>query len=186
MNEPIVFIGPMCAGKSTVAALVSARIGQPRVELDEVRWPYYEEIGFRREDERAAYETGGMDGVFAYWKPFEAHAVCRAVADYPGHVIDLGAGHSVYEEPDSFARVRTALSPCPVILLLPCADVDRAEGILAERLRQLTDEPAAFALNRHFLESPCNALLAKHTLYTEGESAEETAARVMGLVEKGK
>lgn len=181
--SPIVFIGPMCAGKTTVAKLVSEKAGLPRVELDEVRWPYYGEIGFSREQEKAIGKAEGLAGVLRYWKPFEAHAVRRVLEDYPGHVIDFGAGHSVQADPVNFAVVEAALAPLPhVFLLLPCADIDRAEAALIERLRRLTDDPSAIWVNRQFLESPCNAKLAKHTLYTEAETPAETAARVMALL----
>ena len=43
---PVIIIGPMCAGKSTVAQYLAERLDFPRIELDEVRWTYYEEIGY--------------------------------------------------------------------------------------------------------------------------------------------
>lgn len=57
------------------------------------------------------------------WKPFEAYAVERMMADRPLAVIDFGAGHSVFEDETLFERVRVALEPFPnVVLLLPSAD----------------------------------------------------------------
>jgi hypothetical protein len=57
---------------------------------------------------RAAYQS---------WKPLEAYAVERILADHQHAVIDLGGGHSVQEDPTLFARVRppwrrSATSPC--------------------------------------------------------------------------
>jgi adenylate kinase family enzyme len=43
---PILFIGPVRAGKSTVVHLVAARLKLPHISLDELRWSYYREIGY--------------------------------------------------------------------------------------------------------------------------------------------
>lgn len=43
---PILFIGPVRAGKSTLASLVARRLNLSHISLDEVRWKYYREIGY--------------------------------------------------------------------------------------------------------------------------------------------
>ena len=45
-KTPILFIGPVRAGKSTLARLVAARLKLTHVSLDDIRWQYYREIGY--------------------------------------------------------------------------------------------------------------------------------------------
>ncbi|MFL1677043.1 hypothetical protein [Paenibacillus dendritiformis] len=41
----IILIGPILTGKSTLADILSQKLGYPRCSVDDVRWKYYEEIG---------------------------------------------------------------------------------------------------------------------------------------------
>ncbi|WP_211746629.1 hypothetical protein [Paenibacillus sp. Marseille-Q4541] len=63
-----------------------------------MRWRYYEEIGYSKEKEKELRQQFGFEEVYKYWKPFEAYAVTQILKEYDNHVIDFGAGHSVYEE----------------------------------------------------------------------------------------
>ncbi|MCG8325314.1 MAG: hypothetical protein MI673_07335, partial [Thiotrichales bacterium] len=103
----IALIGPMCAGKSSIAKLLARRLKRPRVEADELRWDYYEEIGYDHDKvKQIMTEGGGYQEMFAYWKPFEVHLVERILMDHPGAVVDFGAGHSVHEDAEHFQRVQ--------------------------------------------------------------------------------
>lgn len=187
MTATIVMIGPICAGKSTVARLLAARLHQSHVELDEIRWPYYNEAGFDADVARSIVESdGGMIAFLRYCKPFEVHAVERVLVDHAGSVIDFGAGHSVHDDAALFARVEQALAPVPhVVLLLPSPDVDESVRILNERFAALLArevghvDPALLDLNAHFVRHPANARLAKMTLYTEGQAPEETCQAIL-------
>ena len=110
----VVLIGPIAAGKSSVADLLAERTGRRNVPLDLVRWAYYYQIGYDRAEERRGVRAHGQLAREAYWKPFEAYAVERVLADFPDTLIDFGAGHSVYEEEELFARVQAALAPVPM------------------------------------------------------------------------
>jgi shikimate kinase len=107
LKSTIILIGPMSAGKSTMAKLLAEKLDLPRFELDQERWDYYDEIGY---DKAAVSEIArsdqGMLGLLRYWKPFEAHAVARMLAEHNDCIIDFGAGHSVYEEPQLFFAIR--------------------------------------------------------------------------------
>src|SRR5262245_19169953 len=113
----VVLIGPIGAGKSTLGKLLSAALRLPQCSIDDVRFGYYEEIGYEESVATLPYEREGFWGLYKYWKPFEAHAVERALVDYPNCVIDFGAGHSVYEDEALFARVKRALSAVPNVVL---------------------------------------------------------------------
>src|ERR1041385_6649900 len=103
--------------------------------MDHVRFEYYKEIGYDEPHARELMSERGFAALCAYWKPFEAHAVERLVADHAHErcVIDFGAGHSVYEDEALFQRVREALRPYRVILLLPATNEDESLRILTDR-----------------------------------------------------
>ncbi|HYF62694.1 MAG TPA: hypothetical protein VD886_07755 [Herpetosiphonaceae bacterium] len=181
--KSIILIGPLGVGKSTVGALLAERLGRPAVSMDDLRLGYYAEIGYDRELAARARAADGFWGMYRYWKPFEAHAVERILADHPDCVIDFGAGHSVYEDAGLFGRVRRALAPCPrVVLLLPAPDPADALRILAGREE---GAEAMAEINRHFLEHPSNARLATHTVYTYERPPAEVCAAVLAALGLG-
>lgn len=191
MHTPIVLIGPMAAGKSTIAALLSEKLGIPRFEVDEHRWTYYAAQGYDNRAGEKIYAEQGINGLIKHWKPYEAETVVRIINDQPDSVIDFGAGHSVYEDAGLFAKVEAVLKPLPnVILLLPSADLDESVRICNECfIAQLSGEniePDAdtLALNEHFVKHPSNGRLAKLTIYTEGKSAEDTVAEIIPQLTK--
>lgn len=188
----IILLGPMCAGKSTIAALLAERLQMQRVEMDELRWEYFKDTDYSDDEARRIFHAEGNIGVLRYSKPFEAQMVEKVLQDYPEHVIDFGAGHSVYENKDDFARVEAALAPFRnAILVLPSADADESIRVLNERLSALLaregikDTAEILELNEHFVRHPSNGQLAKKTIYTEGKTAEESAREIVDWIGEG-
>lgn len=186
MNSTIILIGPICAGKSTLGKLLAEKVGLPHFVLDDNRWGYYEEIGYDIKMAAQIVESQGMLGLIRHWKPFEAHAVERAVAEYPNHVIDFGAGHSVYEDAALFGRVQQALVPIQnVILILPSPNLDESVAILNGRFTQLLQREVGevdqelLRLNEHFVRHPSNQKLAKWVVYTNGKRPEESCDEIL-------
>lgn len=185
MAKDIILIGPVRIGKSTIGELLSERLRLPQVSLDDLRWEYYQEIGYDPDLAKKLRKTGGFVALAFYWKLFDAYAVERVLADHQDCVFDFGAGHSVYESKELFERVERALAPYPnVILLLPSPDVEKSIRVLNERTRDL---PGAFGQgfnwHAHFLQQGSNYKLAKHIVYTLGKSPEETCDEIMSLVD---
>lgn len=176
IKDPIL-IGPIGAGKTTVAALLADRLGVPQVSMDLLRWDYYREIGYDETLAAQVEETEGFWGLYRYWKPFEAYAVERITADHKNCVFDFGAGHSVFEDRNLFHRVHRVLAPyANVCLLLPCPEISEALEILAAREESLrTMRPN---INEHFMRHHSNMDLAKHVIYTR----EMTPAEVCELL----
>lgn len=189
MDLPIILIGPMCSGKSTIARLVATRLGIPHYALDELRWAYYQACGFDLAVSSEIGEREGMVGMMRYWKPFEAYAVERVVVEHADGVIDFGAGHSVQDDATLFNRVQQALAGSHVILLLPSPDPDEAIEILNQRLTQLLKrevgmvDPVALEINAQFARHPCNYQLATHVVYTNGKTPDETCQEVIAALE---
>jgi len=189
MRSIIILIGPMSTGKSTLAKRLAKQLGVPRIELDEVRQKFYNEIGY---DEKFASEivgSEGMNGLIKYWQPFEAHAVERALEEFSDCVIDFGAGHSVYEDQDLFQRVAKVLKPYKyVIQILPSPDLDRSVEIVNQRFSELLINEVGkidqelLQLNEHFVRHPSNGLLAKKTFYTEGLSSKKTSQAILDWI----
>ena len=133
-NSPIVLIGPMNAGKSTVGQHIAQQHGLKSASLDQHRWRYYEECGFTRDEMRRRDEDHGAQGVIDYWKLFDVHAVDRFLEEHTEGVLDFGAGHSVYDNPADLAAVRARLEPYPnVILVMPSPDPEESFAILTQR-----------------------------------------------------
>lgn len=191
MDSTIILIGPMSAGKSTVASLLAAHLGLPQYDVDEHRWDFYREIGYDSAvAAQIAHSDEGMVGLLRYWKPFEVHAVERVLAEQRGCVIDFGAGHTVHEDPALFARVQRALAPFPhVILLLPSPDLAESVAILNARFGELLlretgrIDPALLHVNEHFVTHPSNHTLAKHVVYTQGKTPADTCAEIVRALE---
>lgn len=178
MPIDVVLIGPINAGKSTISELLSARLNLPQCSMDEHRWDYYKEIGYDEEIAKQRKASGGLWSVGQYWKPFEAHAATRLLADYQDCVIDFGAGYSVYEEEALFQKVSHALKPYPnVVLLLPSPDLDESLSILHEREPDLSDSDRK--VNEHFVRHVSNYKLAKFIVYTKGKTPQETCDEIL-------
>jgi shikimate kinase len=181
IRNDIALIGPIGVGKSTVAALLAEALGAPLVSIDGLRSVYYAELGYDEAHAEALRESEGLLGLYRYWKPFEAHAVERVLAEHSGCVFDFGAGHSVFEDPRLFARVERALAGARfVVLLLPSPDPEASIRALLERLPPYTEGVAE--LNEHFVRHPSSARLATHTVYTEGKTPEEVRDEVLTLI----
>jgi hypothetical protein len=143
--------------------------------LRRVRKALEPEIGWSQEEQQRIRDAEGFTGVYRYWKPFEAHAVGRLLAEHGDCVIDFGAGHSVYEDDAQFARVQELLAPYPnVVLLLPSPDLDESVAILRERTQVRI---GGLELNRFF----CTHMLklAKQVVTTEGKTPKETAQQII-------
>ncbi len=179
MRDEIILIGPVQVGKSIVGKLLAKRLKIKLCAVDDLRWKYYEEIGYDYNLAKSIDEKlGFFDGLYRYWKPFEAYAIEKILNDNHGCVFDFGGGHSVYENDQLFTRVKGILADFHnVILLLPSPGLSESIATLKERLNVKSNEE--FKLNLHFLEHHSNYDLAKFKIYTNGKSPEETAEEII-------
>jgi shikimate kinase len=175
-DSTIILIGPMNAGKSTLGDLLEQRLQRKRVAVDGVRWEYYAEIGFDQSEQDRIAEQDGFDGVLRYWKPFEIHAIERILAEHSGAVIDFGAGHSVYDDPQQMARIRAVLAPhANVFLVIPSPDPTTSIAILRDRM---TPKINGIELNRYMISERVLHQLTNKIIYTTGKTPEETAEEI--------
>jgi shikimate kinase len=181
----VILIGPISAGKSTLSKLIAEKLGIPCRHIDQVRVRYYKEIGYDDDLAQQILSKDSFLGLYRYWKPFETHAVERLLSENEEVVIDFGGGHSVYEDDALFARVQKALAPYPyVILILPSPDKEKSVKILNERTGGVVSE--GFDFHEHFVTHHSNYDLAKHIVYTEGKTPEETCAEIVEIITGGR
>ena len=188
-SQDIVLIGPTGVGKSTVARLLEARLQVPRFAVDELAGPYFAELGLTPALYQQLEAEQGFLATYRHWWPGYAHVVERLLADHPHGIIDLGAAHTQYEDPQLFERVRRVLAPyANVVLLLPSPDPQRSIQIL--RARSEVEQGWGWAVEgydfiAHWVEDPGNAELATWTVYTGGKTPEETADEIVALARLG-
>ena len=177
--------GPVRTGKSTLGGLLARQLGMPQVSLDQIRWRYYEQIGYDAELAKTLRQQGGFLALMLYWQLFDAYSVERVLAEYPNCVIDFGAGVGVYESLEQFDRVKRALAAYRnVFLILPSPDRRESLQILRER----DEEPPSdlnFDFNAHFLAHHGYYDLATFTVYTKGRTPSESCAEIMALARGG-
>ncbi len=190
MSSSIILIGPSGAGKSTLAPLLAGRLNWQAVELDTLRWTYYAEVGYDPALAEQIRQQGGMIALARHWRPFDLYGLERVLQDYPTeHVISLGAGHSVFDDPEQFERAQQVLAPFPhIILLLPTPDIEESAHILRDRLA--AKEPdlhegfleVITRINREFMQHPSNRRLATQLVYTHGRTPDEVCDEIYARV----
>lgn len=177
MNKTIILIGPVGAGKTTIAKLLSEKLNIPHASLDEERWDIYSELGYDFKYADKLMKEKGFLGLYEYWKPFEADSVGIILAKYKDHIIDFGAGQSVYKDKELYKKVERALKFIEnVILILPSSDNKESLEILYKRNE--------FEHNHIFIENDSNNRLAKYVVYTKGKKPQETCDEIIEMIKR--
>jgi hypothetical protein len=178
-----ILIGPTGAGKSTIGLLLADRLNLPSVSMDGIAEPYYNECNFGIAVFQQLRAEQGFLATHRQWEPVRVHAVERVMSACGRVVLDLGAGHTHYENPVMVDRVKQAISSCPnVILLLPCADLDRSVRILKERCMSERGSDwvhDGYDFIAHWVKDSHNHELATMTIFTEGKTPIETCQEII-------
>jgi hypothetical protein len=179
----VILIGPTGAGKSTMGKLLADQLDLPSVSLDDIAQRYYDECNFGRSVFSRLRSEQGFLAAYRQWYPVLAYATERVIEEHGRVVLDLGAGHSHYEDPTLFDRVQQAIAPCPnVVLLLPSPDLDRSVHLLRDRCvseRGFDWIEDSYDFIEHWVKDRCNHDLAAITVFTEGRTPQETCEEII-------
>jgi hypothetical protein len=187
VNNSIILIGPGKTGKTTVSKLLGEMLVRPVIDLDEVRWSYYSQLGYDAARAKEIVLQDGVKALDAYWKPFNIHAVEGVLRDYPSdHVIAFGWPHSIYDDAAKLQRAQVALEPFPfVVLLMPSPDMNESYQIFRQRYRKTAPHFTEIEVDNmleeigDFIHHPSNFSLAKLIIYTAGKSPEDTCQEIV-------
>lgn len=159
-EESIILIGPSGAGKSTVAEELKKKTGMQRLCLDYIANRLKENKKISNMDE------------------FNFHMILeeleRVKKDGSYGIVDFGGGHSVYDDPKIFEKVKSMLKPFKnIVLLLPDKDKEKSLDIMKNRSTGDTRD------NKKFLESPCNTELATMIIYGNNKQPSDIADEII-------
>ncbi len=189
MRDDIILIGPMCAGKSSVAIVLARKLSCLTYPVDRIKWYYRFKNKYDLALGTQILRTQGFEALLDYSEKFFSILELRALLDeFRGGVIEFGASHTYCPDRHRLDEMQLLLAPFRnVVLLLPSPVPERTIEVLTRRIRDRYTESqrsvdtieSYVAMNKKFVQDKSTATLAKHTVYTDGKSIEEVAAAVL-------
>ena len=174
--DSFILTGPIGAGKSTQAKLLSSELGMPVCVYDEVKDNYRYKIGLDRDKAHAINEKEGIYAMLCYMNQFKAKILAPIINDHPGHIIDLGAGAHSFDEPEQILLAKQAFKEIKnIILLLPSSD-------LATNINSLPGIKEGWVVNTFLIMHPSNELLSNKTIYTNDNTPQDTMLEIIDAI----
>jgi adenylate kinase family enzyme len=182
MELPIIIIGSMCAGKTTIAKVLTKKLALPRYPLDSLRWYYYAKSGLDlTEDDKM--QKGKFEKLLEFRKPHDLYTIRSVLKEFQNGIIEFGASHSCWEDKEDLDKVKKLVKNIKnVVLLLPTTDNKRNIQILNERLskrNKCKDINDIKRVNRKMVLGRSNGEIAKLVAYTQGKSPKQVAAWII-------
>jgi shikimate kinase len=180
LTEPIILIGPMKAGKTTIGRLLAERLACPFFSLDRLERNYIRPVGFNENLAIEIQQTQGDLAWYTYRRAFFDEAVVRFLAGHPTGILELGGGHPIAPDEAKQQRIHQALAPYrQVVLLLPDPDIQKSLKILNERQKPEHRNPD---FNEIFLADDRFFQLAKLVIYTGSKTPAEICDEIMRAI----
>jgi hypothetical protein len=98
-------------------------------------------------------------------------------------VFDFGAGYTVYECDELFEMVKSAFARYDYVFFLRYSD-NHEESLAALYRHEDIPKEIYCELNKGFIESPCNNILAKHTIDTKDKTIDDVVSLVLENIER--
>lgn len=210
MNQnTIILIGPKGVGKSTLARHLAAQLKWPVASLDDVCERYYlslpeirheanklqddpatqeDPLFWERVAQRVLFKVksgqinGFRDGAH-FKEEMELHALKCFLQDYPEGVLELGAGHAIFEEKDCLQKAADLLSSFSnVIALMPDPSPERSVEVLQRNLKA-QGRPERLEILNYYATRTSYAELSTHLIHTRGSSPAVTRRQIMDLIQ---
>lgn len=190
MKLPILFIGPMYTGKSTLATLLAKRLQVPETPVDYVAGYYYVKQDIDLEKLAQVMGSENVQDYIDFVRPYELNALRSICNEFPNSIISSGAGHTYYTDQihvDELLKIREQTQN--IFLILPSENEETSQGILRDRM--LTDRRVRESetklktreiVNNAMIASTSNRALAHHVIYTEGKTSEECLEEIINLL----
>jgi shikimate kinase len=184
-NEPVL-IGPICVGKTSVAAALAEMLELKHIELDECGADYYRRApGFDPARADELYREHGYVARYRYWEQTFPWVLGQVFADHHDCVFDLGAGHTCLLDTERQFEVQAQLAPfATVILLLPSSDPAASITVIRDRLQRDPERGGhVWAYDdvdfiHHWVTSGQNQRLATHVVVTGDRQPVEVADEI--------
>lgn len=179
--KPIIFIGPIGAGKSTIAKMVAEELSIPSFSLDKEEH-LAASVGYDIERYKRMWKENGLLDAYEYRRSFYDRLVPLFLASHDHGVLDLGGGHPIVPDQAKQEVIRKAFAPYEhIFLLMPTPDPNESIKILRKRNQLADDEPD---LNTLYFKNGNTVFweIAKFPVYTEGKTPKQTHAEVMRLL----
>jgi shikimate kinase len=177
----IIFIGPIGVGKSTISKMAAERLALPSFSLDEEEH-LAASVGYDVRHYVQIQKEKGLLVAYEYRRSFYDHLVPLFLASHERGVLDFGGGHPIVPDAKKQETIKKALAPYErIFLLMPTPNPEESIRILRSRNKIPDGGPDFNALyfqsgNRTFWD------IAKHVLYTDGKTPEETCEEVLRLL----
>lgn len=188
MRNEIILIGPMLAGKSSMALILADHFEFPIINIDQIKWKYLAEYGLTQSHAENLLINYGVNEMINFYKPYESLIVEKILSNYKKCIFDFGAGFSIYDDVFLQNKINKILFEYKnIFLILPSENMSLNKRILGERLKiKIKNDPfltkhyhALYNLCMYFLDHPTNNTLAKHILYTHGVSKTKLIQQVI-------
>ena len=179
----------MCSGKSTICPLLAQKLDLPHYPLDMVRWYYHFKAGFKLLESENVSKKSQLD-FLTHMEPYRLDAVERIVKEFNDGIIEFGAAHSHFTDPDNLNRAKYILKNIDFcFMLLPTPDTQKNLQILNQRLlKRVPSGPQTVTaknyleINKIFLSSNSAYQLANHTIYTQGKTPKQVAEAMIKII----
>lgn len=150
----------------------------PRCCVDEVQWAYFPAFGFDH-DRAKELVRRDLPAFLSYSAPVMLMVVERAIHEHPNHVIDLGAGHAAYDDPDQVRRFKSLMASIPnVLLLMPSPDPQVS-------LDLLPGPSSGMKMNPMFIQHPLKDEVATKVIYTQSKQPKEVLEEAIQWINEG-
>ena len=180
-REPIILIGPLKGGKTTVGKLLAERLQWPFVSLDRLERHYAQQIGFDPEMASAIQASQGDLAWYSYRRRFFGEVVLRFLAEHREGVLELGGGHPILPEATEQRKLNDVLAGYRnVVLLMPSANIQESLAFLKSRQKPEHLNPD---LNDLLLDDRRFFDLARFVIYTQGKLPPETCDEIISLLD---